>query len=55
MHPAIILVLLSIGGSLFGIWGLLLVVPVAATGRDLFSYVYRRLKEAEVEAEVHPT
>ena len=41
---------LAIGGSLFGIWGLLLAVPVTATARDVFSYVYRRLREAETEA-----
>lgn len=50
MHPAIILILLTVGGSLFGILGLLLAVPVAATARDLFTYIHGRLKEAETEA-----
>ncbi len=48
MHPALVLVLLAVGGALFGIWGLLLVVPVAATLRDVFIYVYRRLQEEEI-------
>lgn len=47
MHPALVLVLLAVGGALFGIWGLLLVVPVTATARDVFIYVYGRLQEEE--------
>lgn len=54
MHPAMVLVLLAVGGSLFGIWGVLLAVPVAATIRDVYSYIYRRLGEAEEAAEASP-
>lgn len=43
LHPAIILVLIVLGGRLAGFWGLLLVVPVAAVLRDSYVYVYHRL------------
>jgi predicted PurR-regulated permease PerM len=45
IHPAIILVLLVIGGKIAGFWGLLLVVPLAAVTRDIFVHIYRRLGE----------
>jgi predicted PurR-regulated permease PerM len=47
MHPALVLVLLTVGGALFGLWGVLMIVPISAAMRDVFSYVYRRLGEAE--------
>ena len=47
MHPALVLLLLAIGGALFGLWGVLLVVPLAAATRDVFAYIYRRLGEAD--------
>lgn len=50
MHPAMVLVLITVGGSLFGLWGVLLSVPVAATVRDVYAFVYRRLGEAEEAA-----
>jgi len=43
LHPAVILVLIVIGGRLAGFWGLLLVVPVAAVLRDSYVYIYHRL------------
>jgi predicted PurR-regulated permease PerM len=49
MHPALVLILLTIGGTLFGLWGVLLVVPIAAAIRDVYGYIYRRLGEAEAE------
>jgi len=47
MHPALVLLLLTIAGALFGLIGVLLVVPIAATIRDVYAYIYRRLGEAE--------
>jgi predicted PurR-regulated permease PerM len=47
MHPALVLLLLTMAGALFGLIGVLLVVPIAATIRDVYAYIYRRLGEAE--------
>jgi len=47
MHPALVLVLLTVGGTLWGLWGVLVIVPLAAAARDVFAYVHRRLGEAE--------
>lgn len=43
MNPAVIMVLLVIGGALGGILGIIAVVPLAAVGRDVFLYVHGRL------------
>jgi predicted PurR-regulated permease PerM len=43
MNPAVIMVLLVIGGSIGGILGIIAVVPIAAVGRDVFLYVHGRL------------
>ncbi|MCK6564175.1 MAG: AI-2E family transporter, partial [Dehalococcoidia bacterium] len=47
MHPAIVLMLLTAGAALFGLWGVLLIVPLAAAARDVFAYIYHRLGEEE--------
>lgn len=52
MHPALVLVLLAVGGTLWGLWGVLVIVPVAAAVRDIFLYVHRRLREAEESSNV---
>jgi predicted PurR-regulated permease PerM len=44
MHPALILFIVVVAGQVFGIWGLLLAVPLSAISRDLFRYAYRRLE-----------
>lgn len=46
LHPVVILILLAIGGALFGLLGVILVVPIAAAIRDVYLYVYRRLGDA---------
>lgn len=43
MHPAVIMVLLVIGGSMGGLIGIIAIVPLAAVGRDVFLYLHRRL------------
>lgn len=45
MNPGVIMVLLVLGGALFGIIGVIAVVPLAAIARDVFIYVYNRLSE----------
>jgi predicted PurR-regulated permease PerM len=47
LHPVFVLLLIAIGGALFGLVGVLLAVPVAAALRDVFVYIYQRLGEAE--------
>jgi predicted PurR-regulated permease PerM len=43
LHPAVILVMIVVAGHLYGFWGLLFAVPLAAVARDAFMYIYRRL------------
>jgi len=42
MHPLLIIFALLAGGSLFGIWGMLFAVPVAAVIKVTISWVYLR-------------
>lgn len=43
IHPAILMILLLVCGSVFGILGALLCAPVAAVARDMFIYLHGRL------------
>ncbi len=43
LHPAAVMVLVVMGGAVFGIAGVLVVVPIAAALRDAFVYIYQRL------------
>ena len=52
MNPAVIMVLLVVGGALWGIVGVITIVPLAAIARDVFVYVYKRLGEAAGEPNV---
>ncbi len=45
IRPAVIIVLLIIAGYLWGLLGLLLVVPITAALRDVFQYAYLRTQE----------
>lgn len=44
MHPAMILLVLSLGGAAFGLIGLIVAVPLSALLREIFWYVDRRLR-----------
>lgn len=44
IHPAVLTVLLIAMGQVFGLLGVILAAPLAAIGRDLFIYTYRRLE-----------
>ena len=46
LHPAMIIVLLAVAGTVFGFLGLLLVVPVTALLRELFWYADHRFSGA---------
>jgi predicted PurR-regulated permease PerM len=44
INPAIIVMLLAIGGSLWGLVGLIVIVPLTAVLRDIFLYLYHRIE-----------
>ena len=56
MNPAVIMMLLVIGGAMWGFIGIVIIVPLAAIARDVFAYVYARLEhpEEEDESELSP-
>lgn len=39
IHPALVILLLVLGGYLAGFWGLLLIVPLTATLVEIYKYV----------------
>ena len=49
VHPAIAIVLLIVGASVAGFWGLILAVPLASTLMRLYEYVIRTAKEEGVD------
>ncbi|MPZ98164.1 MAG: AI-2E family transporter [Dehalococcoidia bacterium] len=44
IHPAMIILLLAVGGAAFGFLGLVVIVPLTAILRELFWYADRRLR-----------
>jgi predicted PurR-regulated permease PerM len=51
LHPIIVIFSLLVGGSLFGIPGMLFAIPVAATGKGLFVYYYERRTQRSLATE----
>jgi predicted PurR-regulated permease PerM len=51
LHPALVMLVLVIGGQLAGFWGMLIVVPVTAIVRDVFLYLYLRLLDEPLSPE----
>jgi predicted PurR-regulated permease PerM len=51
MNPAIIILLLVVGGAAFGFIGIVTIVPLAAIARNVFIYVYNRLSEEADQAD----
>ena len=49
LHPAVIILLLAVAGSVFGFLGLLVVVPLTALLRELFWYADHRLRGLDPE------
>lgn len=45
LHPTIIMVALVLGGSIGGLLGAILALPIAAASRDVFRYVFHRVDE----------
>ncbi len=52
INPAFIMMLLVIGGALWGFLGLVVIVPLTAVLRDVFVYLYRRTEMSPAEAEI---
>jgi predicted PurR-regulated permease PerM len=42
LHPTLVIFSLLVGGALFGFWGMIFAIPVAATGKGLFVYYWER-------------
>jgi predicted PurR-regulated permease PerM len=51
LHPAMVMMVLVIGGQLAGFWGMLIAVPVTAVIRDVFLYLYLRLLDEPLSPE----
>ena len=54
LHPSLILLLLVLGGSFWGFWGLVFTVPLTATLVDIFSYVRSINREANARTPTSP-
>ena len=50
LHPAAVVFAIIIGGSLAGLLGAILALPVTAAFRDVVRYLFRRLTPEEPEA-----
>jgi predicted PurR-regulated permease PerM len=51
LHPILVIFSLLVGGSLFGIAGMLFAIPVAATGKGLFVYYYEQRTQRQLVTE----
>jgi len=51
LHPILVIFSLLVGGSLFGIPGMLFAIPVAATGKGLFVYYYEQRTQRQLASE----
>jgi predicted PurR-regulated permease PerM len=49
IHPALILVLLPLGAFIAGLWGIILIVPLAATVVEIYKYVRDNIKTDEIQ------
>jgi len=50
LHPSVVMLALIVGGTVGGLLGAILALPVLATGRDVYRYLFRRLSRAEAPA-----
>jgi len=51
LHPTLVIFSLLVGGSLFGIPGMLFAIPVAATGKGLFVYYFEQRTQRQLSSE----
>lgn len=51
LHPTLVIFSLLVGGSLFGFWGMIFSIPIAATAKALFVYYYERRTRRQLATE----
>lgn len=51
LHPTLVIFSLLVGGTLFGFWGMIFSIPVAATAKGLFVYYYERRTSRQLGTE----
>jgi predicted PurR-regulated permease PerM len=51
LHPTIVMLALVVGGSIGGLLGAILALPIAAAGRDVFRYIFHRVNEPPASPE----
>src|SRR5918999_157213 len=47
LHPSVVIFALILGGSIAGLLGAIFALPIAAAGRDVYRYLFRRLSEGD--------
>ena len=50
LHPSLVIFALIIGGSIAGLLGAILAIPITAAAMQVYRYLFNRLGEEEVEA-----
>jgi predicted PurR-regulated permease PerM len=55
LHPSAVMFSLVVGGAMAGLLGAILALPVAAAGRNVFRYLFRRLSEVQGEEPPEPS
>ena len=58
LHPALIIFVLIVGGSIAGLLGAILAIPITAAARDVYRYLFRRLSDPpppEIASEADPS
>jgi predicted PurR-regulated permease PerM len=51
LHPTLVIFSLLAGGALFGFWGMVFAIPIAAIGKALFVYYYERKTQRQLVTE----
>jgi predicted PurR-regulated permease PerM len=51
IHPAIVMVLLVVGGYIAGFWGMIMALPVCATAWELFKYFLAEQQASKLKAQ----
>jgi len=50
LHPSLVIFALIIGGSIAGLLGAILAIPITAAARDVYKYLFHRLSDEEAGA-----
>jgi predicted PurR-regulated permease PerM len=51
LHPSVVIMAIVLGGSIAGIIGAILAVPITAAARDIFRYAFHRVDEPPMTSE----